>query len=68
MKIVSEYVFAASLKSSVKENLPRLKSIDTGIPFFALSTELANYKSYYEKYSNLLTSSNDKIKVYPIGE
>lgn len=38
------------------------------IPFTKLSTELANYKSYYEKYSNLLTSSNDKIKVYPIGE
>ena len=38
------------------------------IPFTKLSTELANYKSYYEKYSSLLTSSNDKIKVYPIGE
>lgn len=38
------------------------------IPFTKLSTELANYKSYYENYSNLLTSSNDKIKVYPIGE
>ena len=38
------------------------------IPFTKLSTELANYKSYYEKYSNLITSSNDKIKVYPIGE
>lgn len=38
------------------------------IPFTKLSTELTNYKSYYEKYSELLTASNDKIEVYPIGD
>lgn len=37
------------------------------IPFTKLSTELANYKAYYEKYNDLLSVDN-LISVYPIGE
>lgn len=38
------------------------------IPFTKLTTELPNYKSYYEKYENLLSTEENKIKFYPIGE
>lgn len=38
------------------------------IPFTKLTNQLVNYKSYYEKYSKLLTSDNDIVKIYPIGD
>ena len=38
------------------------------IPFTKLTNQLANYKSYYEKYSKLLSSDNDIVKIYPIGD
>lgn len=38
------------------------------IPFTKLTNELINYKSYYEKYKNLLTNENIKIEFYSIGE
>ena len=38
------------------------------IPFTKLSTELTDYKFYYDKYKNMLVTSNDQIKMYPIGE
>ena len=38
------------------------------IPFTKLTNELINYKSYYEKYKNLLTNSDLKIEFYTIGE
>ena len=38
------------------------------IPFTKLSTELTDYKFYYDKYKTMLVTSNDKIKIYPIGE
>lgn len=37
------------------------------IPFTKLTNELVNYKSYYEKYKNLLSIDN-KINFYSIGE
>ena len=38
------------------------------IPFTKLTNELINYKSYYEKYKNLLSDTNLKIEFYSIGE
>lgn len=38
------------------------------IPFTKLSTELTNYKSYYEKYKTLLAPSDGLIKIYSIDE
>ena len=38
------------------------------IPFSKMSNELTNYKTYYDNYKELLTSKNDKVKFYDIGE
>lgn len=38
------------------------------IPFTKLSTELLNYKSYYDKYDSLLSNPENNISLYPIGE
>lgn len=38
------------------------------IPFAKISNELANYKTYYDKYKELLTKDNNEIKFYNIGE
>lgn len=38
------------------------------LPFAKIDKELINYKTYYEKYKNLLTSENDSIQFYNIGD
>lgn len=38
------------------------------IPFSEITTELSNYKTYHDKYSELLTNNKDYIKVDKLGE
>ena len=38
------------------------------IPFAKISTELTDYKTYYNKYNELLSSDEFKIKLYSIGD
>lgn len=38
------------------------------IPFTKISTELTDYKTYYNKYNELLSSDEFKIKLYSIGD
>lgn len=38
------------------------------IPFDKVTTELKDYKTYYEKYSELLTKDKSYIKMYRLGE
>lgn len=38
------------------------------IPFAKIDKELNNYKTYYDKYKELLTKDNENIKFYNIGD
>ena len=38
------------------------------LPFAKIDKELSNYKTYYDKYKELLTNDNENIEFYNIGD
>ena len=38
------------------------------LPFTKITNELSSYETYYDKYSTLLTTNNENINVYELGD
>lgn len=38
------------------------------LPFTKITNELSSYETYYEKYSTLLTTNNEDIDIYELGD
>ena len=68
VKIVDDKVEIKDIKASLYYAYNLNNKNYSVIPFQQITTELSNYKTYYEKYKDLIKDSNVKVEFYNIGD